>query len=113
GVVYYGSTSAAVDEAIALLASAGMHLDLLRVRAFPFHNDVADFIAEHDLVFLVEQNRDAQLRMLVVNECGIDPLRILPILHFDGTPVTARFIVKAISEHLDALKVRPLRKVVS
>ena len=76
GVVYYGSTSAAVDEAIALLASAGMHLDLLRVRAFPFHNDVADFIAEHDLVFLVEQNRDAQLRMLVVNEYGIDPLRI-------------------------------------
>jgi 2-oxoglutarate/2-oxoacid ferredoxin oxidoreductase subunit alpha len=72
---------------------------------------VPDFIAEHEFVFLVEQNRDAQLRSLIVNECGIDPLRIMPILHYDGTPITARFIARAIGENLDALKVAPLRVV--
>jgi 2-oxoglutarate ferredoxin oxidoreductase subunit alpha len=62
-------------------------------------------------VFLVEQNRDAQLRSLIVNECGLDPIRIMPILHYDGTPITARFIARAIGENLDALKVAPLRAV--
>jgi 2-oxoglutarate ferredoxin oxidoreductase subunit alpha len=74
---------------------------------------VASFLAEHDFVFVVEQNRDAQMRTLIVNECGIDPVRLVPILHYDGTPITARFIARAIAEHLDALRVAPLRKVVS
>jgi len=111
GVIYYGSTAPAMDEAIVMLQERGNRLDMLRVRAFPFHQDVADFIAEHEFVFLVEQNRDAQLRSLIVNECGIDPLRIMPILHYDGTPITARFIARAIGENLDALKVAPLRVV--
>jgi 2-oxoglutarate ferredoxin oxidoreductase subunit alpha len=84
---------------------------MLRIRAFPFHQDVSDFIAEHEFMFLVEQNRDAQMRSLVVNECGIDPMKIMPILHYDGTPITARFIAKAIGDSLDALKVAPLRVV--
>ncbi len=113
GVIYYGSTAPAMDEANLTLKAAGKHLDLLRVRAFPFHHTVEDFIADHDFVFVVEQNRDAQLRSLVVNECGIDPARLVPILHYDGTPITARFIANAIGERLDALKVTPLRKVVS
>jgi 2-oxoglutarate/2-oxoacid ferredoxin oxidoreductase subunit alpha len=111
GVIYYGSTAPAMDEAIAMLEDGGNRLDMLRVRAFPFHQDVAEFIVEHDFVFLVEQNRDAQLRTLVVNECGIDPVRLVPILHYDGTPITARYIAAAIGEHLDALKVTPLRVV--
>jgi len=113
GVLYYGSTSPAMDEAIGLLAAHGMHLDMLRVRAFPFHHEIESFIADHDFVFVVEQNRDAQLRMLIVNECGIDPARLVPLLHYDGTPITARFIARAIGDHLDALKITPLRKVVS
>jgi 2-oxoglutarate ferredoxin oxidoreductase subunit alpha len=113
GVIYYGSTSPAMDEANLTLKAAGKNLDLLRVRAFPFHHTVEDFIADHDFVFVVEQNRDAQLRSLIVNECGIDPARLVPILHYDGTPITARFIAKSIGERLDALKVTPLRKVVS
>jgi 2-oxoglutarate ferredoxin oxidoreductase subunit alpha len=113
GVIYYGSTSPAMDEAIGVLSASGRRLDMLRVRAFPFHQSVVDFVAEHDFVFVVEQNRDAQLRMLMVNECGIDPVRLVPVLHYDGTPITARFIVRAIGDHLDALKVTPLRKVVS
>src|SRR5437016_4634320 len=113
GVIYYGSTSPAMDEAIADLGAHGHRVDMLRVRAFPFHQDVADFVADHDFVFVVEQNRDAQLRLLLVNECNLDPVRLVPVLHYDGTPLTARFIVRAIAEHLDALKVKPLRKAVS
>ncbi len=113
GVLYFGSTAPAMDEANGMLKARGQHLDMLRVRAFPFHHSVDDFIADHDFVFVVEQNRDGQLRSLVVNECTIDPARLVPILHYDGTPITARFIARAIGERLDALKVTPLRKVVS
>jgi 2-oxoglutarate ferredoxin oxidoreductase subunit alpha len=113
GVIYYGSTSPAMDEAIHMIEARGHNLDRLRVRAFPFHSSVASFVADHDFVFVVEQNRDAQLRSLIVNECGIDPVRLVPILHYDGTPITARFIARAIGDHLDALKVTPLRKLVS
>src|SRR5262252_9294541 len=113
GVIYYGSTAPAMDEAIHLIEARGQSLDRLRVRAFPFHSSVTSFVADHDFVFVVEQNRDGQLRSLIVNECGIDPIRLVPILHYDGTPITARFIARAIGDHLDALKVTPLRKVVS
>src|SRR3954465_68984 len=113
GAIYYGSTSPAMDEAIHMMAARGTPLDTLRVRAFPFHQDVTDFIADHDFVFVVEQNRDGQLRTLVTNECGIDPMRLVPVLHYDGTPITARYIANTIGDHLDALKVTPLRKVVS
>jgi 2-oxoglutarate ferredoxin oxidoreductase subunit alpha len=113
GVIYYGSTSPAMNEAIHLIEARGLSLNRLRVRAFPFHSSVTNFVGDHDFVFVVEQNRDAQLRSLIVNECGIDPIRLVPILHYDGTPITARFIARAIGEHLDALKVTPLRKVVS
>ena len=113
GVIYFGSTSPAMDEAIGLLEARGHQLDRLRIRAFPFHSSVASFIADHDFVYVVEQNRDAQLRQLIVNENGIDPVRLVPILHYDGTPITARFIANAIGDHQDHLKVTPLRKVVS
>jgi 2-oxoglutarate ferredoxin oxidoreductase subunit alpha len=113
GVIYYGSTAPAMDEAIHMIEAQGKPLDMLRIRAFPFHQDVQEFIAEHEVVFVVEQNRDAQLRSLIVNECGIDPVRLMPILHYDGTPITARFIAREIGDDLDAMKVTPLRKVVS
>ena len=113
GAIYFGSTSPAMDEAHEMLAAGGIALDLLRVRAFPFHQDVADFIQAHDQIFVVEQNRDAQMRMLLTNEIGLDPARLVPILHFNGTPITARFIAAAIGEHLDSRKVVPLHKVVS
>ncbi|MEW6642621.1 MAG: 2-oxoacid:acceptor oxidoreductase subunit alpha [Pseudomonadota bacterium] len=113
GVIYYGSTAPAMSEAAEILARRGHALDLMRVRAFPFHQDVASFIADHDFVFVVEQNRDAQLRSLIVNEFGIDPVRLVPILHFDGTSITARFIAGAIGDRLDTLNVTPLRKALS
>jgi 2-oxoglutarate ferredoxin oxidoreductase subunit alpha len=110
GVIYYGSSSAAMREALAALEAQGVHLDAMRIRAFPFHQDVADFIAAHDRVFVVEQNRDAQLRTLLVNEEEIDPAKLVPVLHYDGTPITARFIQSAIADRAAAANVLPFRK---
>ncbi|MBV9569421.1 MAG: 2-oxoacid:acceptor oxidoreductase subunit alpha [Hyphomicrobiales bacterium] len=103
GVIYFGSTSPAMSEAAELLERDGIALDLMRVRAFPFGREVTDFIAGHERVFLVEQNRDAQLRTLLLAECGIDPAVLTPILHYDGTPVTARFIHEAIAGAVKAV----------
>jgi 2-oxoglutarate ferredoxin oxidoreductase subunit alpha len=111
GAIHFGSTGPAMREALDLLEAQGLHLDALRVRAFPFGDEVSEFIAEHDQVFVVEQNRDAQLRMLLVNECVVDPARLIPILHFDGTPITARFIAGAIAQQMKAMNVAPLRRV--
>jgi 2-oxoglutarate ferredoxin oxidoreductase subunit alpha len=99
GAIYFGSTSPAMAEAAELLAADGMPLDLLRVRGFPFHRDVEDFIDAHDTLFVVEQNRDGQLRTLIVNELGIDPARLVPVLHYDGTPITAADIADGVSAH--------------
>ena len=107
GAIYYGSTSPAMAEAIDALEHAGHFVDVLRVRGFPFPDDVDEFIRAHEHVYVVEQNRDAQLRSLIVNEFGIDPARVEPVLHYDGTPITARFIVSAIAERLAARGVRP------
>jgi len=103
GVIYFGSTSPAMDEAAELLAADGIHLDRLRVRGFPFGREVTDFIAARERIFLVEQNRDAQLRTLLLTECGVDPAMVTPILHYDGTPITARFIHEAIGGAMKAV----------
>jgi len=100
GAIYYGSTSPAMAEAIALLEQEGLALDTLRVRGFPFADSVRAFIEAHEAVYVVEQNRDAQLRSLLVNEFGIDPARVPAVLHYDGTQITARFIARAIGERL-------------
>jgi len=111
GAIWYGSTGAAMAESLAALAKEGIHLDQMRIRAFPFADAVAEFIAAHDHVFVVEQNRDAQLRMLLVNECGIDPQKLVPILHYDGNPLTERFVTREIAEKARLFNVTPLRKV--
>ena len=100
GVIHFGSSGPAMDEALDLLANDGVDLNSLRVRAFPFADEVVDFIAEHELVFVVEQNRDAQLRALLINEAAVVPAKLAPVLHYDGTPITARFIAGAIAERL-------------
>ena len=110
GAVYFGSTTLAMEEALEALEARGIHLDTLRIRAFPFHDDVLDFIASHERVFVVEQNRDSQMRSLLTIEGEIDPARLVPILHYDGTPITARFIVKAIADMLAVVTLAPLKK---
>ena len=110
GAIYYGSTSPAMAEALDALAAMGIYVNALRVRAFPFQDEIADFAAAHSKVFVIEQNRDAQLKNLLVNEAHINPASLIPVLHYDGTPITARFIVKEIAEMAAALNVRPLKK---
>jgi 2-oxoglutarate/2-oxoacid ferredoxin oxidoreductase subunit alpha len=110
GAIYFGSSALAMEEALEALEARGIHLDTLRVRAFPFHDDVVDFIASHERVFVVEQNRDAQMRTLLTTELEIDPARLVPILHYDGTPITARFIVKVIADIIGVVTLAPLRK---
>ncbi|MES2363838.1 MAG: 2-oxoacid:acceptor oxidoreductase subunit alpha [Pseudomonadota bacterium] len=110
GVIYFGSTSPAMHEALEVLTESGIHLDALRLRAFPFPASVAQFLAEHEEVFVVEQNRDAQMHCLLVNELAVDPARLVRVLHYDGTPITARFITRAITQHVHAEVVTPHRK---
>ena len=102
GVIFFGSTSPAMQEALDELEAAGVHLDALRLCAFPFPPSVAEFIAAHEQVFVVEQNRDAQMHLLLVNELNINPARLVRVLHYDGTPITARFIAGAIRKTLVA-----------
>jgi len=109
GAIYFGSTSPSMAEAIAKLDSGGMHIDALRVCGYPFADSVREFIDRHEQVFVVEQNRDAQLRALLIEQFELDPARLIPILHYDGTPITARFIARAIGERMGSAEVTALR----
>jgi 2-oxoglutarate ferredoxin oxidoreductase subunit alpha len=101
GVIYFGSTSPAMHEALESLQERGIHLDAMRLCAFPFPDSVARFLAQHERVFVVEQNRDAQMHSLLVNELDVDPERLVRVLHFDGTPITARFITDTIAKRVN------------
>jgi 2-oxoglutarate ferredoxin oxidoreductase subunit alpha len=113
GAIYYGSTSPAMAEAFALLKDQDVHVDLMRVRGFPFADEVIAFIDEHDYVFVVEQNESGQLRMLLLTEGEADPKKLIRVLHYDGTPITAGFISGKIADALSAHKVTPIRKQVA
>jgi 2-oxoglutarate ferredoxin oxidoreductase subunit alpha len=110
GCIYYGSTSPAMHEALEALAEQGIFINALRVRAFPFQDELFDFVATHNKVFVVEQNRDAQLKTLLVNDAGINPASLISVLHYDGTPITARFITQEITRIVNTLNVRPIKK---
>ena len=110
GAIYYGSTSPAMQEALDVLAENGVHINALRVRGFPFADQVKDFVAAHSGTFVIEQNRDAQLKTLLVTDAKINPAQLISLLHYDGTPITARFIVDQITNHISAHSVVPLKK---
>jgi 2-oxoglutarate ferredoxin oxidoreductase subunit alpha len=111
GAIFYGSTSPAMQEALDVLAARGIYINALRVRGFPFQDEIADFVSSHPWVFVIEQNRDAQLKTLLVNEAKVNGSRLIPVLHYDGTPITARFIVEQIAQHAGARTVVPLKRV--
>ena len=110
GAIFYGSTSPAMAEALDALARQGIYVNALRIRSFPFQDEIFDFVASHSKVFVVEQNRDAQLKTLLVNDAGINPASLISVLHYDGTPITARFITNEITQIVSALNVRPMVK---
>jgi len=94
-----------VHRALDVLEAEDVHVDAMRLRAFPFPKSVREFIAAHDKVFVVEQNRDGQMHSMLVNELDIDPASLARVLHFDGTPINARFIAMAIRKSLARHKV--------
>lgn len=100
GLIYFGTTASSVPEAMEMLNERGIKIDTMRIRSFPFSAEVESFIDSHEKVFLVEQNRDAQLRSLLVNECEIDPARIVPVLNYDGFPITAKCIMDLVCKGL-------------
>ena len=96
-----------------MIEARGHALDRMRIRAFPFHSSVNSFVADHDFVFVVEQNRDGQLRSMIMNEFTLDARKLVPVLHYDGTPITARFIATDIAKKLAQFKVVPFEKAAS
>lgn len=103
GLVWFGTTGYSALEAIDMLESHGIYLDVMQVRAFPFDETVLKFCEGHQEVFVVEQNRDAQFRSLLINELNLSPQCLLPVLHYDGMPIPADTIVGQVREHLSRI----------
>ena len=108
-VIYYGSTSHAMQESLDQLADQGLTLNAMRLRAFPFSPDVKDFIDQHSSIIVVEQNRDAQMRTLLINELETLPEKLMPVTYFEGSPITAKYITAEVLKRLSPNKVTPLR----
>jgi 2-oxoglutarate ferredoxin oxidoreductase subunit alpha len=100
GIIAYGSSDGAVLEALDMLATKGIHFDYMRVRAFPFCDEVTEFVESHETVFVVEQNRDAQMRSLLILETNTDARKLVPVLHYNGMPIPSQCVVEGVCEHL-------------
>jgi 2-oxoglutarate ferredoxin oxidoreductase subunit alpha len=100
GIVAFGSSDGAVLEALDYLAAQDIHADYMRVRAFPFNGEVTEFVNNHETVFVVEQNRDAQLRSLLILETNTDARKLVPVLHYNGMPIPAQCVLEGVCEHL-------------
>ena len=96
GILTVGSGDGACCEALDRLEEQNLGLNYCRVRAFPFHDEVRDFIDKHDVVYVVEQNRDAQLRTLLITDLEADQTKLVPLLHYNGMPINAGFVVDAV-----------------
>jgi 2-oxoglutarate/2-oxoacid ferredoxin oxidoreductase subunit alpha len=100
GIIAYGSSHGAVTEALARLSRSGIHANYLRLRAFPFGDEVQAFLDDHRTVFVVEQNRDAQMRSLLALNTRIDADRLVSVLHYNGLPIPSDAVSEAISKHV-------------
>jgi len=95
-IVSIGSCDGAVREALDVIEARGIHLDYMRVRAFPFDEEVERFLADHEIIYVVEQNRDAQLKSLLTLETRVDKAKLRSLLHYSGLPVSSKFIVDGV-----------------
>lgn len=92
GLIYFGATTPAVKEALDLLEREGVRVNAMRLKAFPFGQEVIDFCNAHETLLVVEQNRDAQMRSLLMTEANILGTKLVPALNYDGMPLTAAFV---------------------
>jgi len=113
GIIYYGTSALPMTEALDLLAEEGIHLDTLRLRGFPFGDEVYRFIDDHELMFVVDQNRDAQMRTLLATEGELDPAALVSIRYYDGLSISADAIVEQVSDYYTARKLPRLTGVKS
>ncbi len=104
GIINFGSTEPAVREAVELLAREGYKLNTMRLRAFPFGKQVKRFAEQHERIFVIEQNRDAQMRSLLMTEAGIAGEKLIPVLNYDGMPLTAEWVRREIETVIEADK---------
>ncbi len=100
GLIYFGATTPAVIEALDLLEREGVKVNALRIKAFPFGKEVIEFCDAHEHVFVVEQNRDAQMRSLLMTEANVPGPKLIPALNYDGMPMTAAFVRGAVLKQL-------------
>lgn len=100
GLIFFGTSTYSAEEAMDTMAASGLNFDAMRLRAFPFNQTVEDFIHTHDKVFIIEQNRDGQMRSLLINELNVNPQKMIPVLNFDGMPITAHAIMTLINKNL-------------
>src|SRR5579872_608926 len=100
GIVSVGSCDGAIREARDVLERRGIAVDYMRVRSFPFTEDVEKFLAAHELLFVVEQNRDAQLKSLLTLETAVDKRKLRSLLHYSGLPISSSFIVEGVLAHV-------------
>jgi 2-oxoglutarate ferredoxin oxidoreductase subunit alpha len=111
GAVFFGTTASPAYEAIEILEKEGICIDTLRIRAFPFSEEVEQFLRDHDRIFVIEQNRDGQMRRLLLNETNVSVKdRLIPILEYDGLPVTARKIAGMIRNFITLGNVTPITR---
>ncbi len=99
GLIYYGTTAVASQEAVDQLTAKGIKVDCCRIKAFPFAAEIEQFIEDHEVLYVIEQNRDGQMRTLLINELEQAPKKLIKVVHYDGLPITARFISESIEEH--------------
>lgn len=112
GALFFGTSASPSYEAVEMLAEEGYPIDTMRIRAFPFHESLDQFIYDHDLSFVIEQNRDGQMRQLIMNECEIPRNKLASVLNYSGTPITARTIADQIrktlnTESADVVRLHP------
>jgi 2-oxoglutarate ferredoxin oxidoreductase subunit alpha len=100
GILFFGTSHYAAEEAMDMLKQDNIVLDAIRIKAFPFNNDVQDFIDKHDRIFVIEQNRDAQMKSLLMIELNANPAKLISILNYDGMPITAEKIINEIEAAL-------------
>ena len=111
GVIYYGTTAYPLPEAHDMLRQEGISFDTCRVRSFPFSDQVVSFVNSHEVIFIVEQNRDAQMRTLLINEEDFDPSKLVSILYYAGLSMSANVIQEQISDYYEANKLPRLSEV--
>jgi 2-oxoglutarate ferredoxin oxidoreductase subunit alpha len=101
GVIFFGTSIYSAEEAIEMLEEEGIYLDAMRPRAFPFGKEFCEFVDSHERIFVIEQNRDAQFRSLMLIELGTEPLRLISVLNYDGMPITADNIYRQIKKGIN------------